>query len=88
MPAAGDGLFDATKELAAGDDAAVQYVAKARLGLRDVMLMRRPRPRDYNRDDAFGAFLRNARRYGLTQLRDGQPIDAFEKRYVESHGRN
>ena len=79
--AAGEALFDEAEKLAAGDDVAVEYVAKARLGLRYVKLMRRPKV-----DDVFRAFMRDARRFGVTQLREGQPIDAFEKQYVEAHG--
>ena len=78
--AQGERLFDEAEKLAAPDAVAVEYVAKARLGLRYVKLMRRPRV-----DDEFRAFMKDARKFGITQLREGQPIDAFEKQYVEAH---
>jgi hypothetical protein len=80
--AEGDRLFDQAEKLAAGDAVAEQYVAKARLGLRYAKLMQRPRV-----DDEFRAFMSDVRRFGITQLREGQPIDAFERQYVEQHGK-
>jgi hypothetical protein len=79
--AQGERLFDEAEKLAATDTVVLEYVAKARLGLRYVKLMRRPRV-----DDEFRAFMKDARKFGITQLREGQPIDSFEKQYVEAHG--
>ena len=34
------------------------------------------------------AFLRDVKKFGITQLREGQPLDAFEKHYLEPRAKN
>lgn len=75
---AGDKLFDEAAVLAAPDAVAAEYVAKARLGLRYVKLMRQP-----TAGDEFTQFMADVRKFGITQLREGQPLDVWEKAYLE-----
>ncbi|KAF0240804.1 MAG: hypothetical protein FD180_4762 [Planctomycetota bacterium] len=69
---AGDALFDQAEKLA-DTPAASDAVAKARLGLRYVKLARAKVP-GADLDD----FLRTARRFGVTQVADGWPIETWE----------
>jgi hypothetical protein len=76
--AEGDRLFDAAEKLAAGDATAADYVAKSRLWLRYVKLMQHP-----TTGPEFDTFMADVRRRGITQLREGQPLEAWEKAYRE-----
>lgn len=78
----GDVLFDEAQRLAGADRVAGEYVAKARLGLRYVKLMRKPEG-----GDAFQQFMADVRKFGITQLREGQPLQDWGKAYVENLGR-
>jgi hypothetical protein len=82
VTAEGDRLFDDAQNLAADDPVALEYIAKARLGLRYVKLMQQPAV-----NHEFHAFLADVRRFGITQLREGQPLDQWEKLYIDQHGR-
>ena len=73
---AGERLFDEAARLAGDDATAAEYVAKARLTLRYVRLAQRPRA-----GAELDQFLADCRRFGLTQLREGQGIDDWEKAY-------
>jgi hypothetical protein len=70
----GDRLFDEAEKLAASDPIAAEYVAKSRLGLRYVKLMQHPQG-----GEQLDRFLADVRRFGITQLREGQPLDQWEK---------
>lgn len=77
----GDRHFDESEELAADDPVATEYLAKARLGLRYVKLMQKPAV-----NDEFRSFMNDVRKFGITQLREGQPIEQWEKQYLDAHG--
>ncbi|MBI5367853.1 MAG: DUF4838 domain-containing protein [Planctomycetes bacterium] len=76
MLAAGTKLFDQAEALAAGDATAAEYVAKARLALRYARLARAPRE-----GEELDAFLAEVRRRGITELREGQAVAAWEAEY-------
>jgi hypothetical protein len=76
--AAGDRLMDQAERLAASDPVAADYVAKARLSLRYVKLMQQP-----TAGPDFDRFMADIRRRGITQLREGQDLDTWEKTYRE-----
>lgn len=71
--AAGDKLFDEAGELARGDEAAAYYVAKARLGLQYVELVRKPDLK------AFERFTAELPRFGINHLSEHQALPAWEK---------
>ena len=80
-----DRLFDRAKRLAAGDATATEYVAKARLSLRYARLMLRGQA--VKTGDARARrglvdvprkFLADVRRFGITQLREGQSLEEWE----------
>jgi hypothetical protein len=75
--AEGDRLFDEAARLAAADPVAADYVAKARLSLRYVRLMQQP-----TAGPEFQAFMAEVRRRGITQLREGKPLDEWEREYL------
>ena len=70
--AAGDRLFDEAERLA-DSDAARDAIAKARLSLRYVQLDRAKRPGGMLDD-----FVRTARRFGVTQVAEGRPLEDWE----------
>lgn len=80
--AQGQILFDQAQHLAVGYPTAARYVKKARLGLRYVNLMKHPRV-----DQEFRNFLADARAFGITQFREGRPIDQWEEKYIQAHSR-
>lgn len=73
--AAGDGFFDQAQKLA-DSDLAREYVAKSRLWLRYVKLSQSPAV-----GPELDAFLADVRGFGITQLREGQPLDRWEAEY-------
>ena len=70
----GDELFDQAEKLAAGDATAGEYVAKNRLCLRYVKLVRKP-----TAGPEFTSFVADCRKFGITQISEGQSLDAWEK---------
>lgn len=78
--AQGEKLFDEAEHLAAGDQTASEYVKKARLSLRYVNLIRKPKV-----DEEFRSFLADARHFGITQLSEGQTMDQWEAQYIAEH---
>src|SRR5262249_31731349 len=64
----GDELFDKAEKLSEGDSTASEYVAKSRLWLRYVKLMLDPKA-----DQTFKQFMADCRKFGVTQMREGQP---------------
>jgi hypothetical protein len=78
--AQGDELFDEAAKLSAGDPVACEYVAKARLGLRYVRLIRHP-----SVGDDFKQFTSDVRKAGITQISEGQSVDAWEAAYLKAH---
>jgi hypothetical protein len=77
--AEGDKLFDEAERSATGDAVASEYVAKARLGLRYVKLMQ-----DRTKGEAFISFVAEVKKFGIQQLREGQPVAAWEAEYLKS----
>ncbi len=75
--AEGDRLFDEAVKLAAQQAVALEYVKKARLWLRYAKVMKHP-----TAGPEFTSFMADVRKLGVTQLREGQPIDAWEKEYL------
>jgi hypothetical protein len=75
--AEGDRLFDEAEKLAAGNATASEYVAKARLGVRYVKLMK-------NRTGGpeLQRFVADVKRFGIQQIREGMGVDAWEKEYL------
>lgn len=77
----GDRLFDEAERLAADDAMALSYVRKARLSLRYVQIVRsEPSAAAIEK---LKAFLSDVRSYGITSIREGQPLDAFEQQQME-----
>ena len=74
--AAGDALFDEAEKLATGDEIAAEYVWKARISLRYVKLARAPKE-----GPELDGFLADLRKLGVTQPREGQPLDAWEAEF-------
>jgi hypothetical protein len=73
--AEGDRLFDEAEKLSHGDENANFYVAKSRLCLRYVELVRKPDEKLLN------SFLADLPRFRVTQLREGQPVAEWEKNF-------
>jgi len=80
LVARGDELFDQAQKLSANDPVASEYVAKSRLWLRYAKLMLDPKA-----DESFKQFMSDVRKFGITQMREGQPIDAWEAEFVKAH---
>jgi hypothetical protein len=76
--AEGDKLFDEAERLAAGNALAAEYVAKARLGLRYVKLMQ-----NRTKGETFTSFMADVKKFGIQQLREGQPVAAWEAEYLK-----
>jgi hypothetical protein len=80
--AEGDRLFDEAERLAGSAPTAADYVAKSRLWLRYSKLVRKPS------DSAeFRSFMADVRKRGITQLREGQELDAWEQQYLATAGK-
>jgi hypothetical protein len=73
--AGGDRLFDEAEKLSGDDASACWYIAKSRLCLRYVELVRKPDAKSLD------SFLADLPKYGITQLREGQPVAAWEKAF-------
>ncbi len=71
----GDGLFADARKFA-HTPLQVEYVEKARLGLRYVKLVQHP-----TLDASLDEFLASARKLGITQTSEGGSLDAWEKTY-------
>jgi hypothetical protein len=78
-------LFDQAERLATGDPVATEYLAKARLCLRYTRLMQRGQAAKAGDAasrtglaDELRRFMADVRRFGITQLREGQPLDGWE----------
>jgi hypothetical protein len=81
-----DRLFDQAERLAKGDATAAEYVAKARLSVRYAHLMLRGQAAKAGDAAArtglaeeLRRFMADVRRFGITQLREGQELSAWEK---------
>src|SRR6266700_699375 len=77
--------FDQAERLAAGDPVAEQHVAKARLSLRYAQIMLRGQTAKAGDAAArtrlageLQTFLADVRRFGITQLREGQSLEEWE----------
>ena len=66
--------------LPAPDPIAAEYVAKARLGLLYVKLIRHP-----SVGEDFKQFMAEVRKFGITNISEGQSTDAWEAAYVKAH---
>jgi hypothetical protein len=77
--AKGDELFDEATRLAAGNAEALEHLAKARLWLRYTRLAQKP-----TEGPELRGFLEDVRRFGITQISEGQSVDAWEKRYLDA----
>ena len=73
----GGRLFDEAERLSNGDHVAADYVSKARLGLRYVRLIQHP-----TSGPEFRAFMSDVRKRGITELREAQPLDNWEREYL------
>jgi hypothetical protein len=78
--AAGDALFDQARTLAASNPLAAEYVDKARLGLRYVKLIQHP-----TTGDDFTSFVADLHKFQIGHIREGMPIDAWEREYRAKH---
>jgi hypothetical protein len=78
--AQGNVLFDQAEKLAAGNAMAAEYVNKARLGLRYVIVVRREKV-----DDEFKDFMVDVRAAGIIQFREGQNIDDWEAKFIKKY---
>ena len=67
-------------ELAADDPVASEYVAKSRLWLRYVKIFLRGKS-----DDEFKQFMADVKKFGIGQMREGMPTDAWEADWVKNH---
>jgi hypothetical protein len=76
----GDKLCTEATALAAPDPIAAEYVAKARLGLMYVKLIRHP-----SGGDDFKQFMAAVRKFGITNISEGQSTDAWEAAYLAAH---
>ncbi len=72
-----DALFDDAEKRAAGDPVATDYVAKARLSLRFVKLVQHPAG-----GDEYQHFIADLHRRGIASIREGQPLETWEKEYL------
>lgn len=79
--AAGDRFFNRAEKLTAGDPTASEYVAKSRLWLRYAKIARKPQA-----GPEFERFMSDVRKFGITQLREGQSLEAWEKAYLARVG--
>jgi len=79
--AAGDKLFNKAEKLSAGDSS--EYIAKSRLWLRYAKIAREPRA-----GPEFEKFMSEVRKFGITELREGQSLEAWEKAYRDRAGGN
>ena len=77
--AQGDKLFDDAEKLAAGNATATEYVAKSRLCLRYTRLMQNP-----TKGPELQSFVNDVKKFGIQQLREGQPVAAWEQEYLKS----
>ena len=77
---AGDKLFDEAEKLTNGNPVASEYIAKNRLCLRYVEVMQRAKA-----DDAFRSFVADAKKFGITQIREGMPVDAWTAEFEKAH---
>ena len=73
--AEGGKLFDEAEKLSVGDANASYYIAKARMGLRYVKLVRQPDGRTLD------AFLADLPRFGINHLSEAQAVPAWEKAF-------
>jgi hypothetical protein len=73
----GDKLFDEAEKLVADNPLQKEYVDKARLSLRCVKLQHHPTD-----GPEFQSFMKDVRRFGITQLNEGRPVDQWEKDYL------
>jgi hypothetical protein len=71
--AEGEKHFEEAARAAAGDPVAAEYVEKARLSIRYVRLVQRPRG-----GPELDSFLADLRRFGVTQVAEGRTVEAFE----------
>jgi hypothetical protein len=78
--AAGDALFDKARALAASNPLAAEYVEKARLGLRYTKLFQHP-----TTGDELATFVADLKKLQIGQIREGLPVDAWEKDYRAKH---
>jgi hypothetical protein len=76
--ARGEQLHADALRLAADDVIATEYIAKSLLWIHYAKLLRHPAL-----GAEFDAFMSDARKRGITQFREGESLDAFEKRYTE-----
>jgi hypothetical protein len=76
----GDQLFDQAEQLAKGDQEAEEYVSKSRLGLRYTKIMQNPAV-----NQEFEAFMSEAKRHNVGQIREGIPTEAWERDYRAKH---
>ena len=75
----GDALFDEAAKTAGSDPVASEYVNKARLGLMYVKLVRHP-----STGDDFKQFMADVRKFGITNISEGQSTDAWEAAYLKA----
>jgi hypothetical protein len=78
--ATGETLFDKARTLAASNPLAAEYVEKARLGLRYVKLIQHP-----TTGEEFTSFVADLRKFQIGHLREGVPVDAWEREYRAKH---
>jgi hypothetical protein len=78
--AAGDKYFDEAQKLAANDPIASEYVAKSRLWLRYVKIYLQGKA-----DDEFKQFIADVKKFGIGQMREGMPTDAWEAEWMKNH---
>jgi hypothetical protein len=76
----GDQLFDQAEKLAGDDAVASRYVAKARLDLRYVKLMRHP-----TTGPEFTSFVADCKKFGIQNISEGQLLDPWAAGYQAAH---
>jgi hypothetical protein len=76
----GDALFDEATKLATGNPTASEYVAKERLCLMYVKLIRHP-----SVGDDFKNFMSQVRKFGINNINEGTGTDAWEAAYLKAH---
>jgi hypothetical protein len=59
----------------------MEYIAKARLGLMYVKLVRHP-----STGDDFKTFMAQVRKFGIANVNEGTATDAWEQQYLKAHG--
>jgi hypothetical protein len=72
--AEGERLHDQAEKRAAADPVALRYIAKSRLCLRYVEISQR-----HEKGPELDTFLHDVRAAGITELREGQPVDEWER---------